>query len=58
MRDVLAAANINPSTLMRWERPDANPRLRTMQKALDRMEAHLGERESRLVAEITEGRPA
>lgn len=52
---VLAAADVPASTLMRWERPDANPRMRTMMRALDKMEAEIDTRERRLVEELTQG---
>lgn len=56
MRDLCGAVRINPSTLYRWEQPDANPRMRTMMTALDAMETHLNERERALVEDLTHGR--
>lgn len=59
LRDVLQVARVNPSTLFRWEQDDANPRMRTMFRALDAMEADLRMREQRIVSEISrEGRAA
>jgi hypothetical protein len=56
LRDLCAAADLNISTFHRWQQEDANPRLRSMSRALDAMEAELQRREDRLVAEISGGR--
>lgn len=46
------AAGINKATLYRWRQDDANPRMRSMLRALDAMEARLDAEEQRLVAEL------
>jgi transcriptional regulator with XRE-family HTH domain len=58
LREVLAAGKVHPSTLMRWERPDANPRMRSLFRALDAIEGELDQRERRLVEELTGDRAA
>jgi DNA-binding phage protein len=55
LRDVCAAAEVNISTFYRWQQDDANPRLRSMIRALDAMEAHLDQREQALVQQLTRG---
>ena len=58
MHELCAAGGISPSTLHRWEQDDANPRLRSMSRALDAMETELTRREDALVAEISGSAPA
>lgn len=53
LRDVCAVAEVSVSTFYRWQQDDANPRLRTMLRALDAMDAHLTEREQALVKQLT-----
>lgn len=55
LRDVCVVAKISVSTFYRWQQDDANPRLRTMLRALEAMEAHLAAREQKLVAQLTRG---
>jgi transcriptional regulator with XRE-family HTH domain len=49
-RDLCKAAGISASTLYRWQQDDANPRLRDLQTAIDRMIAHLDGKEKKLRA--------
>jgi predicted transcriptional regulator len=57
MTDVCAAADVNVSTLFRWEQEDANPRMRQLFRALDAMEADLTERERRIVTDVATRTP-
>ena len=41
LADVVAAAGVHYSTFHRWQQPDANPQLRVLTRALERMESHL-----------------
>lgn len=55
IRDLLDVAKVSASTLFRWEQDDANPRLRSMFRALEAMEKELDDREKALVEELTRG---
>ena len=50
--DVAAAGGVSKSTLYRWRQDDANPRMRSMYRALDAMEARLAAEEQKLLAEL------
>lgn len=50
--DLASAASISKATIWRWRQDDANPRMRSMLRALDAMEARLDAEEQRLVAEL------
>lgn len=58
IRDICAEAEVNVSTFYRWKQDDANPRMRSMFRALERMEAALTRRESAVVKSIAERTPA
>lgn len=53
LRDLCASAGVNVSTVYRWTSDEANPRIRSMLRALAAMEAELARREAALVAELT-----
>lgn len=55
IRDLLAVAKVSASTLFRWEQDDANPRMRSMFRALGAMEAELDRRERSLVEQLLKG---
>lgn len=45
IRELCEAARINWSTYWRWQQPDANPRMRDMQSALESLDRVLSQRE-------------
>jgi hypothetical protein len=55
LRDVCSVADISVSTFYRWQQDDANPRLRSMLRSLDAMEADIAMREQSLIDELTKG---
>lgn len=57
VRDLCAHAGVNPSTYWRWQKPDANPRLRDMEKAFAAMEAYLSSRELEMLDRLTRVHP-
>lgn len=52
-----AGARVNTSSFYRWKQDDANPRIRSMNRALDAMEAELARREGVVVRAIAERTP-
>lgn len=57
LEELCAGAGVNKSTFYRWRQPEANPRMRSMMRALDAMEAELGRREGEIVEAIAGRRP-
>lgn len=57
VRDLCAAAGISPSTYWRWQKPDANPRLRDMEKAFAAMEGYLTARELETLDSLSRKHP-
>lgn len=52
VRELCDAASVNLSTWWRWQQPDANPRLRDMQDALERLDRALQTREMAVLAAL------
>lgn len=57
IRDLCAEAGVNASTYWRWQKPDANPRLRDMDRALASMEAFLTRRELEMLGSLANTHP-
>lgn len=57
VREMCEAATVNLSTWWRWQQPDANPRLRDMQDAIDRLNRVLSERELAMLAALVDRYP-
>lgn len=56
--DLCRAAEVHKSTFYRWRQEDANPRMRSMFAALDKMDAELTGREAAIVRSIADHNPA
>lgn len=57
IRDLCEEAEVNFSTWWRWQKPDANPRLRDMQDAISRMDRVLSKRETAILQGLVERYP-
>lgn len=57
IRDLCDAAEVNLSTWWRWQQADANPRLRDMQAAIERLDRVLSERERAVLTALVERYP-
>lgn len=57
VRELCEEAGVNFSTYWRWQRPDANPRLRDLTIALDALNRVLEQRERAVLARLAERYP-
>ncbi|MGN8170467.1 hypothetical protein [Agrobacterium sp. 22117] len=57
VRDLCGEAEVSLSTFWRWQQPEANPRMRDMRAALDRIERVLTERERKVLASLVQRHP-
>jgi hypothetical protein len=52
--ELLRAADLHPSVWYRWQKPDANPRVRSVNTACDVMEQALTQREMAMAERLLE----
>jgi transcriptional regulator with XRE-family HTH domain len=57
LRELCQAASVSLSTWWRWQQPDANPRLRDMQDAFERLDRVLSERELAVLSSLLDRYP-
>jgi hypothetical protein len=57
IRELCGEADVSLSTFWRWQQPEANPRMRDMRAALDRIERVLAERERKVLASLVARHP-
>ena len=57
LRRLSERAGVKPSTLSRWERTDADPRMKLFESSMARLEQALVAREREVLAELAERHP-